>query len=226
MWPPHLSTPRSVALAAAARPCVTLHAAPNTNTAVVQRCGTWLWHVAVARGCGMFCPWDRVVRLGCLVFLGCSTTKEVVLTPVVISRNKDESVLIESSINSVRVSIKIKQKDDLEMILVHKFSQFLMQRAEQFLIMRRKPVGVRVSACVARGRMAAWRARACVSAVCPWRAAGPRPPLERWAPLAPWGPSACLWASRLPPHPNPTPTPSPSPMPTPPLLCRTTAFPS
>ena len=65
------------------------------------------------------------------------------LAPVVVSRNDLEQVLVEPSINSVRVSIKIKQKDDLEIILVHKFSQFLMQRAEQFLIMRRKAVEVR-----------------------------------------------------------------------------------
>ena len=67
----------------------------------------------------------------------------MVLAPVVVSRNDLEQVLVEPSINSVRVSIKIKQKDDLEIILVHKFSQFLMQRAEQFLIMRRKAVEVR-----------------------------------------------------------------------------------
>jgi hypothetical protein len=71
------------------------------------------------------------------------TTKEVILHPVTISRNEFESVMVEPSINSVRVSIKIKQKDELEVILAHKFSMFLMQRAEQFLIMRRKAMPVR-----------------------------------------------------------------------------------
>ena len=53
-----------------------------------------------------------------------------------------ERCLIEPSINSVRVSIKIKQIDEIEEILCHKFTRFLMQRSEQFLIMRRKAVDV------------------------------------------------------------------------------------
>jgi actin related protein 2/3 complex subunit 4 len=61
---------------------------------------------------------------------------------LVISRNENEKVLIEPSVNSVRVSIKIKQADDLERILCHKFSRFLMMRAENFVILRRKPVEV------------------------------------------------------------------------------------
>lgn len=64
------------------------------------------------------------------------------MNPLVISRNENEKVLIEPSVNSVRVSIKIKQADDLERILCHKFSRFLMMRAENFVILRRKPVEV------------------------------------------------------------------------------------
>ncbi|KAJ1673015.1 Arp complex subunit, partial [Spiromyces aspiralis] len=56
------------------------------------------------------------------------------------TRNENEKVLIESSINSVRVSISIKQADDIERILCHKFTRFLMMRAENFVILRRKPV--------------------------------------------------------------------------------------
>ncbi|KAJ3377291.1 Arp complex subunit [Lobulomyces angularis] len=67
-------------------------------------------------------------------------SKEVLLNPIVISRNENESVLIEGSINSVRFSIKIKQTDDIEKILCHKFTRFLMMRAENFVILRRKPV--------------------------------------------------------------------------------------
>ncbi|ORY06174.1 ARP23 complex 20 kDa subunit [Basidiobolus meristosporus CBS 931.73] len=69
-----------------------------------------------------------------------STTKEVLLNPLVISRNENEQVLIETSINSVRVSIKIKQADEIEKILAHKFTRFLMMRADNFIILRRKPV--------------------------------------------------------------------------------------
>ncbi|XP_067929079.1 actin-related protein 2/3 complex subunit 4-like [Watersipora subatra] len=68
------------------------------------------------------------------------SSKELLLTPVVISRNEKERVLIEGSINSIRVSIAIKQADDIERILCHKFTSFMMQRAESFHIMRRKPV--------------------------------------------------------------------------------------
>lgn len=64
------------------------------------------------------------------------------MNPLVISRNENEKVLVEPSVNSVRVSIKIKQADDLERILCHKFSRFLMMRAESFVILRRKPVDV------------------------------------------------------------------------------------
>lgn len=52
-------------------------------------------------------------------------------------------MLIEPSINSVRISIKIKQADEIEHILVHKFTRFLEQRAESFFILRRKPIKVR-----------------------------------------------------------------------------------
>ncbi len=68
------------------------------------------------------------------------SSKELILNPVVISRNEKEKVLIESSINSVRISICIKQSDEIEKILAHKFTRFMMQRADNFVILRRKPV--------------------------------------------------------------------------------------
>ena len=68
------------------------------------------------------------------------TSKELLLNNVVITRTENERCLIEPSINSIRVSIKIKQADEIEEILCHKFTSFLMQRAEQFIIMRRKAV--------------------------------------------------------------------------------------
>jgi len=72
------------------------------------------------------------------------SSKELILNPVIISRNDKERVLIEASINSVRISIAIKQADDLEHILVHKFTRFLMMRADNFVILRRKPVQIHV----------------------------------------------------------------------------------
>ncbi|GME92491.1 unnamed protein product [[Candida] boidinii] len=67
-------------------------------------------------------------------------TTEVLLNPMMISRNENEKVLIEPSINSVRVSIKIKQSDEIENILVDKFTRFLTKRADYFLILRRVPI--------------------------------------------------------------------------------------
>ncbi|CAN9133081.1 unnamed protein product [Alternaria alternata] len=69
-----------------------------------------------------------------------ASSPEVILNPLTVSRNAEERVYIEPSINSVRISIKIKQADEIEHILVHKFTRFLTQRAESFYIMRRKPV--------------------------------------------------------------------------------------
>ncbi|RLN72836.1 hypothetical protein BBJ28_00012736, partial [Nothophytophthora sp. Chile5] len=68
--------------------------------------------------------------------------KELLLNPVLICRNEQEKCFIEPSINSTRVSICIKKADEIETILCHKFNRFLMQRAEQFIIMRRVPVEV------------------------------------------------------------------------------------
>jgi len=67
-------------------------------------------------------------------------SKELLLTPLVIARNAEEKTLIEVSINSVRVSICIKQSDEIEKVLVDRFSRFLQQRAEEFVILRRAAV--------------------------------------------------------------------------------------
>jgi actin related protein 2/3 complex subunit 4 len=68
------------------------------------------------------------------------SSKELLLTPLVVSRNEKERVLIEGSVNSIRVSIGVKQADEIEKILCKKFMRFMMQRAEHFFILRRKPV--------------------------------------------------------------------------------------
>ena len=67
-------------------------------------------------------------------------SKELLLRPVRICRNENERCLIETSVNSVRISIAIKQADNIEEILTKMFTKFLTQRAEQFFIMRRNSV--------------------------------------------------------------------------------------
>lgn len=42
----------------------------------------------------------------------------------------------------VRVSIKVKQLDEMDSILANKFSRVLMQRADNFIVLRRKPMPV------------------------------------------------------------------------------------
>lgn len=81
-----------------------------------------------------------------------ASSPEVLLNPLIVSRNENEKVSIEPSINSIRVSIKIKQADEIENILVHKFTRFLTQRAEAFFILRRKPVKVSQGPCGVPGR--------------------------------------------------------------------------
>lgn len=85
-----------------------------------------------------------------------STSPEVLLAPLTIARNENERVLIEPSINSIRISIKIKQADEIEHILVHKFTRFLTQRAESFFILRRKPIKVG-----SQGPRRWWQGRIC-----------------------------------------------------------------
>ncbi|KAF5281782.1 hypothetical protein FQR65_LT14529 [Abscondita terminalis] len=46
------------------------------------------------------------------------SSKELLLTPVIISRNEKEKVFIEASVNSVRISIAVKQADEIEKILL------------------------------------------------------------------------------------------------------------
>ena len=68
-------------------------------------------------------------------------SKEFLLTPLQIWRNPNEGVLIEATINSVRVSVKIDTHgDSLEDMLLDKFQKFLVSRAERFIILRRKPL--------------------------------------------------------------------------------------
>ncbi|WRT70437.1 uncharacterized protein IL334_007435 [Kwoniella shivajii] len=68
------------------------------------------------------------------------TSPEALLHPLIVSRNESERVLIEPSVNSIRLSIAIKQADEIEKILCHKFTRFMMMRAEGFVILRRKPL--------------------------------------------------------------------------------------
>ncbi|CAF0823262.1 unnamed protein product [Adineta ricciae] len=68
------------------------------------------------------------------------TSKLLLLNPLIISRNVNERVLIEGSFNSIRVSIAVKQSDELKKLICKRLMRFMMQRADDFYILRRKPV--------------------------------------------------------------------------------------
>ncbi|KAJ4723195.1 Actin-related protein 2/3 complex subunit 4 [Melia azedarach] len=68
------------------------------------------------------------------------TSIELILNPIMICRNKAEKCLIEMSINSLGISLKVKQMDELENILTKKFHTFLSMRAKAFQVLRRKPM--------------------------------------------------------------------------------------
>ena len=73
-------------------------------------------------------------------------SKELLLNPIVIHRSEYEKVMIETAVNAVRFSIKVKQIDEMDAILANKFSRFLMQRADNFIVLRRKPMPVSTAA--------------------------------------------------------------------------------
>ncbi|KAM7247018.1 hypothetical protein CapIbe_000971 [Capra ibex] len=63
------------------------------------------------------------------------SSKELILQPITISRAEKEKILMEHSINSVRVSIAVKQADETETILCHRFMHLIMMQAENFFIL-------------------------------------------------------------------------------------------
>lgn len=48
--------------------------------------------------------------------------------------------MIEPSVNSVRISFRLKKSDDIEASLVQNVARFLGKRAEIFRVLRRKPI--------------------------------------------------------------------------------------
>ena len=63
---------------------------------------------------------------------------KLLMQPITVCRNENESCLIEGSINSVRISFSIK-KNEIEHLLTHMIQRFFALRADKFKIMRRVP---------------------------------------------------------------------------------------
>ncbi len=67
-------------------------------------------------------------------------SRELLLNSITICRDDQERTFIESSVNSVRVSICFKKPDALSELIARKHVAFLAQRAEKFHILRRRPI--------------------------------------------------------------------------------------
>ena len=65
--------------------------------------------------------------------------KDLMLKPFVIARNEKDMCYIETSVNSIRISIKVKKSSNTEELLVHLFERFVSLRADKFGIIRKKP---------------------------------------------------------------------------------------
>lgn len=65
-----------------------------------------------------------------------------ILPAVTVSLGPNQALFLEPAINSLRVSLRVRKNDDLEQLLCHKFTCFMMQRAENFRVLRRKAVEV------------------------------------------------------------------------------------
>jgi actin related protein 2/3 complex subunit 4 len=65
---------------------------------------------------------------------------ELLLPPITITRNDNEHCLVEPSINSVRISFKLHQADQIEQVLTRMYMRFLMQRADSIDVIRRVPI--------------------------------------------------------------------------------------
>lgn len=63
----------------------------------------------------------------------------LLMEPIMICKSESEACLIESSINSVRISIKIKKGMEIEHLLTRMLERFMALRADRFEIFRKKP---------------------------------------------------------------------------------------
>ena len=64
--------------------------------------------------------------------------KELKATPIKINRDADRQILIEPTINSVRISYKIKDNNETEKLLIKNYGIFLQRRANELKVIRKK----------------------------------------------------------------------------------------
>jgi len=64
----------------------------------------------------------------------------LLLKPILITKTERDRVMVEVSVNSVRISIGVKQNDEVERMIASKFMRFMMRRAEEFGVLRKVAV--------------------------------------------------------------------------------------
>lgn len=72
------------------------------------------------------------------------SSSATLLEPIRIVKSPNEEILIERSINSARINIKLRKLDELDALLTHMFGRFLMQRSESFDVVRKVPLEVSI----------------------------------------------------------------------------------
>ncbi|KAG8344638.1 putative ARP2 3 complex 20 kDa subunit (ARPC4) [Trypanosoma vivax] len=77
---------------------------------------------------------------GCSDGLEEEKVPELILNPIKILRSENESCLIETTINSVRISFSFTKSDALAELIARKYVGFLAQRAQQFRVLRKKAI--------------------------------------------------------------------------------------
>ena len=63
----------------------------------------------------------------------------LLMEPIHITKTSEECCLIESSVNSVRISIRVIKSSNLEVLLSHMLARFMQLRADKFEVLRKKP---------------------------------------------------------------------------------------
>eukprot|EP00792_Barthelona_sp_PAP020_P005287 TRINITY_DN2584_c0_g1_i1.p1 TRINITY_DN2584_c0_g1~~TRINITY_DN2584_c0_g1_i1.p1 ORF type:complete len:168 (+),score=48.60 TRINITY_DN2584_c0_g1_i1:47-550(+) len=69
-----------------------------------------------------------------------SQREELLLNPILIPISNNQKVLIESSVNSTRISVAFSKADDVDQVLYKQYLRFLMARAETLFVLRKKPI--------------------------------------------------------------------------------------
>ena len=68
------------------------------------------------------------------------TTQFTCPKPLYIRRDAMQHTLVEPSVNCCRISVTVKQADEMERLLVRRLTAFLSRRAAPFGILRRQPL--------------------------------------------------------------------------------------